>query len=155
MRRKERILPLVFAAFVAVALLTIVLGGLGCQGSSSVTGPPTATAAANVAGTWTGTFQSDDLTSCGDSPAVVTFQQDGANVTGNIETSACGVRGNLKGTMAGSQLTGSVSMQGCVGGGFSGTVSGTAISLSIGDMYKPLVTGDKVVLPGGIVTLRR
>lgn len=155
MRRKERILPSVLITFLPVALVSLMLGALGCQGSGSVTGPSTGTATANIAGTWSGTFQSDDLTSCGNSPAVVTFQQDGANVTGNIETSACGVAGYFKATIAGSLLTGSISMQGCVGGQFSGTASGTTMSLSIGDMTKPLVTGDKVVLSGGVLTLRR
>jgi len=151
MARKERILP--FLALIASVAFALVF--LGCQGSNSVSGPATGTASANIAGTWSGFFQSDDLTTCGNSGAVATFQQDGANVTGNLETSACGVAGYFRGTLAGNLLTGSISMEGCVGGQFSGTVSPTGFSLSIGDLTKPLVTGDRVIMSGGVVTLRR
>jgi hypothetical protein len=50
---------------------------------------------------------------------------------------------------------GKIAMEGCVGGGVSGTINGSEISLSISDLTKPLVTFDKPVLMGGVVKLRR
>jgi len=50
---------------------------------------------------------------------------------------------------------GKIAMEGCVGGGVSGTINGSEISLSISDLTKPLVTFEKPVLAGGVVTLRR
>ncbi len=135
----------------AVAVLTV-----GCQNSNSMTGPSTGTAssAARIAGSWSGTFQAYD-SHCGGSSASASFQQDGTAVTGLLTTSACGVGGYFKGTIQGSMLVGSVEMAGCTGGGVSGTVSESQISLSIGDLTKPLVTGDRPVMAGGAVSLRR
>jgi hypothetical protein len=137
--------------------ISLAVAALACQNSNSVTGPPSgnATPAASIAGSWNGSFQPDDSMTCGGSSASATFQQDGSQVTGNLRTSDCGVSGYFKGTLMGSTLVGSVKMDGCVGGGVSGTVSGSAISLSIGDLTKPLVTGDTPVMTGGIVTLSR
>ena len=151
MARKERTLRLL----VSSAPVAILLAALGCQGSSSVTGPASGTAAANIAGAWNGTFQSDDVTACGNSSAFASLQQQGSEVTGTLKTSDCGIAGYFKGTLSGYTLTGSISMEGCVGGKFSGSVTTTGISLSIGDLTKPLVTGDAVVMSGGIVTLAR
>ena len=151
MARKERILPLL----ALLASFAVALESSGCQGSNSVTGPATGTAAVNIAGAWSGSFQSDDAMSCSSSGAVASFEQVGSNVTGNLTTSTCGVAGYFKATLAGNTLTGSVSMDGCIGGQFSGVVGPSGILLSIGDMTKPLITGDRVVFSGGVVTLRR
>jgi hypothetical protein len=150
MRLKDRNFTLILAA-----LLTIALAPLGCQGSNSVTGPPMTSSSASVAGNWSGTFMSDDLSSCGGSVATATFQQVGSTVTGNITTSYCGVSGLFTGTMQGDMLIGKIAMEGCVGGGVSGTVTGSQLSLSIGDLTKPLVTGETPVMLGGVATLGR
>jgi hypothetical protein len=138
-------------------LLTVALAALACQNSSSVTGPSNdvAAPAGNVTGSWSGTFQSDDIQNCGGSTATATFQQVGSTVTGNVVTSTCGVGGLFQGTLQGNTLMGKIAMEGCVGGGASGTINGSEISLSISDLTKPLVTFDKPVLMGGVVTLRR
>jgi hypothetical protein len=100
-------------------------------------------------------FTSDNLSSCGGSTATATFQQVGTTVTGNITTSYCGVSGLFKGTLQGNLLTGRIAMEGCVGGGVSGTLNGSQLSLSIGDLTKPLVTGETPVMLGGVATLGR
>jgi hypothetical protein len=149
MRVKDRNLALIPAL-----VLTIFFATLGCQGSNSVTGPPMTSASASVAGTWSGTFMSYDLSSCGGS-ATATFEQTGSTVTGKFATSSCGVSGYFKGTVQGNTLIGLIAMEGCVGGGVSGTVNGSQLSLSIGDLTKPLITGDKPVMLGGVATLGR
>jgi hypothetical protein len=151
MRPKDRNLTLVLAVLLATALAP-----LGCQGSNSVTGPPAGTvSSSSVAGTWSGTFMSDDLSSCGGSTATATFEQVGSTVTGNLATSSCGVSGYFKGTVQGNMLIGSIAMAGCVGGGVSGTINGSELSLSISDLTKPLITGERPVMLGGDATLRR
>ena len=139
------------------ALLTVALSPLACQNSNSVTGPPSSVAApwGSVTGSWSGTYQSDDMLGCGGSSASATFQQVGATVTGNVVTSSCGVGGLFIGTIQGNTLSGKIAMEGCVGGGVYGTINGSELSLSISDMTKPLVTFDKPVLMGGVVNLRR
>jgi hypothetical protein len=153
MRSTARHVTLTFFA----VLVTIALASIGCQGSSTVTGPSGGVVgpAASIAGTWSGTYQSDDLTGCGGSSATATFQQNGTTVTGLVSTSSCGVTGYFKGRVQGNLVTGAVAMEGCVGGGTSGTISGSELVLSIGDMTKPLVTGDKVIMYGGVVTFHR
>jgi hypothetical protein len=138
-------------------LLTVALAALACQNSNSVTGPANnvAAPAGNVTGTWSGTFQSYDPSGCGSSTASATFQQVGATITGKLVTSSCGVSGAFEGTLQGNMLLGSIKMDGCVGGGVSGTMNGSALSLTVGDLTKPLVTFDKPVMLGGAVTLSR
>jgi hypothetical protein len=141
----------------AVLSVSVAFAALACQNSNSVTGLPSggAAPAASIAGSWNGTFQPNDSMTCGNSSASAIFQQDGSRVTGTLRTSDCGVSGYFKGTVMGDMLVGSVAMDGCVGGGVSGTVSGSAISLSVGDLTKPLITGETPVMTGGIVTLSR
>ncbi|HKF43300.1 MAG TPA: hypothetical protein VKG01_09380 [Thermoanaerobaculia bacterium] len=152
MGRKERLLfPLLVAVIAALALVIA-----GCNNSSnSVTGPPAAPASANMTGSWSGGFQSDDVSNCGNSTASATFQQIGSEVTGNLQTSDCGVRGYFKATVSGNNVTGSVAMEGCVGGKLSGVISGNTLSLQIADLTKPLVTEDHTIMSGGVVTMSR
>src|SRR5450759_2161315 len=151
MRPKDRNLTLVLAVLLATALAP-----LGCQGSNSVTGPHAGTvSSSSVAGTWSGTFMSNDLSSCSGSTATATFEQVGSTVTGNLSTSSCGVSGYFKGTMQGNMLIGSIAMAGCVGGGVSGTINGSELSLAITDLTKPLITGERPVMLGGDAELRR
>jgi hypothetical protein len=140
-----------------ILLLAVALAALACQNSNSVTGPSNnvAAPAGNVTGTWSGTFQSYDPSGCGSSTASATFEQLGATITGKLVTSSCGVSGAFKGTLQGNMLLGSISMEGCVGGGVSGTMNGSELSLTIGDLTKPLITFDKPVMTGGAVILQR
>jgi hypothetical protein len=149
--RARRLPPVLLPLLVVIALLPF-----GCQGSSTVTGPSGgAVASANIAGTWSGSYQSDDMVGCGTSSASATFQQTGNVVTGSVSTSKCGVTGIFKGTVQGNTVMGAVAQEGCVGGGASGTINGSDLVLSIGDMTKPLVTGDKSIMYGGVVSFHR
>jgi hypothetical protein len=142
----------------SAASVVVVLAALGCQGSSTVSGPSTgtsSTSSVNVSGSWSGSFLPNDSVRCNGSAATAVFQQSGNDITGSISTSECGVTGYFRGNMLGSLMVGKVSMEGCTGGGVSGTVDGSQLSLSIGDLTKPLVTGDKPVMTGGTVNLHR
>ena len=95
------------------------------------------------------------MSGCGTSAATATFQQEGAAVTGNVSTTSCGVTGHFKGTVQGNMVYGAVSMDGCIGGGASGTINGSELVLSIADLTKPLITDDKTIMYGGVVTFHR
>jgi hypothetical protein len=139
------------------AALAIAAAALACSDSKMATAPTTGTAttaSANVAGAWTGSFSAYE-SSCGSSAASATFQQTGSTVTGVLSTSDCGIAGAFVGTLEGNALFGNIKMQGCKGGGVSGTVTESGIALTIGDMTKPLVTGDQILMAGGVVSLRR
>jgi hypothetical protein len=131
---------------------------IGCADSHTMTSPSgggVTTSSRSVAGTWSGSFIGFE-SSCGGGTATATFQQTGSNVTGSIQTSDCGVSGSFIGTMEGDTLLGALHLEGCTGGGVSGTLSASGgLELSIGDMTKPLVTGDRVLMSGGAVTLHR
>jgi hypothetical protein len=140
------------------ALLAIAVTALACQDSNMTTSPSSGTASpasAQLTGTWTGTFQAYDSSLCGNSPASATFSQNGTSVTGVIKTSDCGVSGGFRGSLQGTQVLGWVDMTGCTGGGVSGTFTNGRISVTIADLTKPLVTGDKVVMAGGTLSLGR
>jgi hypothetical protein len=137
--------------------LAAAVSALACSDSKMVTSPGTgnvSTNSASVAGTWTGSYAAFE-SACGGSAAIATFQQNGASVTGSITTADCGVSGSFVGTMEGNTLMGALHLPGCTGGGVSGTLSASGLALSIGDMTKPLVTGDRVLMSGGSVSLRR
>jgi hypothetical protein len=153
MARKERLLSLRIVAVFAVLVLTAA----ACNnGSSTVTGPSGGgTASVNVAGSWSGGFHSDDAMTCGSSTATAVFQQVGSEVKGNLQTSECGVHGYFSATISGNSLTGSVAMEGCVGGKLSGTINGSTLTFAVADLTKPLVTADRSIMPGGVVTLTR
>jgi hypothetical protein len=140
------------------ALLAIAAAALACQDSNMTTAPSSGTASpasTQLAGAWTGSFQVYDSTRCGNSPATATFSQNGTSLTGYITTSDCGVSGAFRGALQGTQIVGWIDMAGCTGGGVSGTFSGSRLNLTIGDLTKPLVTGNKVLLSGGAMSLGR
>lgn len=152
MGRQGRLSTILAIAGLAILVLAVP----GCNnGSATVTGPATGVAGSNLTGSWSGAFQSDDQANCGNSSASATFQQIGSEVTGNLQTSDCGVRGYFKATISGSSVTGSVAMEGCVGGKLSGSISGSTLSLQIADLTKPLITDDRTIMSGGVVTLNR
>jgi hypothetical protein len=123
--------------------------------SNSVAGPSSGVAAMNLSGTWTGMFQPNDAGRCSSSAATATFQQQGTTVTGTLTTSACGVGGYFRGTIQGNMIMGKIEMAGCTGGAVTGTATASGISLSIGDLMKPLVLGDTPAMTGGSASLRR
>lgn len=143
---------------VATALGITCAVAIGCTDSHTMTSPSgggVTTSSRSVAGTWSGSFLGFE-SSCGGGSATATFQQTGSNVTGSIKTADCGVSGSFVGTMEGDTLLGALHLEGCTGGGVSGTLSASGgLELSIGDMTKPLVTGDRVLMSGGALALHR
>lgn len=151
MRLPDRKLPLtLLAAAVVFALLP-----LGCDESNTFAGPDASIGGENLAGTWAGTYQSTDSTQCAATSASATLQQTGPSVSGIFKASSCGIAGSLSGTVEGNVFVGHLGMLGCTGGAVSGTMAGSRLTLSVGEFYKPLVTGGQEVLPGGMVTLQR
>ena len=145
-------------ATVLLAAAGLAILAVACQDSNGVTAPSTGTvttSSANIGGTWTGRFEAYEPKNCEGSPATATFTQIGSSVTGILKTNACGVGGSFKGSVSGNTVTGLIDMAGCVGGGVSGRMQGGEITLSIGDLTKPLITGDRVIMAGGSLTLRR
>ena len=139
-------------ALAAVAALALTLG---CKDSNAVSAPVTSPMAdANVAGTWSGVFQSDS-NACANSQLTATFQQSGSQVTGTIRGTSCGSSGAFKGMVSGNTLTGSIEMLGCSGGAVSATLSGSSLSLTVGDLTRPIVSGNEVVMYGGAADLQR
>lgn len=137
----------------------VVAGALAlapaCKDSSNMVTAPVTAAGADVTGTWTGTFQSDALMTCANAPATLTLQQSGNQVTGTFATSSCGPNGSFKGAVQGNQLTGSVEMLGCSGGAVNGSISASGMSITVGDLYRPIVTGNTVIAAGGAASLSR
>lgn len=139
----------------ALAIVLVLFGTAFCgKDSNTMTAPVVAQPMASVAGTWTGTFASQDPT-CPSGPMTVTFTQNGNQVTGNWVSTACGPHGFVKATLSGNSLTGNIDMGGCTGGGIMGQVQGTSLSVAVGDFYKPLVTENQVLMQGGQATLSR
>jgi hypothetical protein len=141
--------------FLAALACAATMASLGCNNSNDVTSPGGMGTATNVAGTWTGDFQSDSPSMCSGSAATASLTQNGTHVTGSFQALGCGIDGTFKGTVDGTHLTGSVNMMGCTGGAVSGTMTATGLQFTIGDFKKPLVTGDRPVYPGGTVSFRR
>ena len=134
----------------------LLLASACSKDSNSVAGPSGGAASTmNVSGTWSGTFQPNDSTRCGRSTATATLQQQGANLTGTLSTSACGVGGYFRGTIQGNRIMGRIEMAGCTGGAVTGTATASGLSLSIADLMKPLVLGDTPAMTGGSATLAR
>ncbi len=147
MRASPRILAAV--AFSAAILFP------GCNDSNDVASPGPMATGANVAGTWTGDFQSDSPALCSGSAATASFSQQGTLVTGSFQATGCGIDGTFRGTVDGTHLTGSVNMMGCTGGAASGTLTDAGLQITVGEFKKPLVTGDRPVYPGGTVNFSR
>jgi hypothetical protein len=126
-----------------------------CKDSNTVAGvTESPLTAASLAGAWTGTFQSDSG-ACASSSVSVTLQQTGADVTGTFKATPCGPNGAFRGRVEGNRVTGSINMLGCTGGGVAGERSASGLALQVGDLYRPLVTGNAVVIPGGTASLAR
>ncbi len=141
--------------FLALAACAAAITSAGCNDSNAVTSPGPMATGTNVAGTWTGDFQSDSPTLCSGSAATASFMQDGTVVTGSFQAAGCGIEGTFRGTVEGTQLTGSVNMMGCTGGAVSGAMTDAGLRFTVDEFKKPLVTGDRPVYPGGTVNLAR
>ena len=138
----------------AGAALVLTLLALSCGKSDSVTNPMTSPAAGvNLAGTWTGTFQAN--TAGCSSPVTATLQQNGTSVTGVLAADGCKIRGAFIATLSGTGLSGKVEMTGCKGGAVYGTATVSSMSVQLGDFWSPSDFGDKILLYGGAVTLRK
>lgn len=137
------------------ALVTISAFAVFCGKDSNMVSAPVASPLASVTGTWTGAFASSTV-ACAGTPMTATLAQNGSEVTGNVTSPAsCGLHGNFKATMVGSALTGTINMEGCLGGGVSGQLQNGVLSLAIGDFYRPLVTGNQVIIEGGSANLKK
>ena len=150
--RRASMLSLVLAA----GLVAGLIGAAACNDSSNMVTAPAGPSSVNVSGTWTGTFSS--AAGCSAVPMTATLTQTGNRVTGTVITSNCGLSsGYLKASLDGHQLTGTIGMMGCTGGAVNGTVNANSsqIAFSMGDLTKPLVTGDQVIAPGGDATLTK
>ena len=146
--RTRRLILAVIAAIAAILYL-------GCNDANDVSSPGPTAAPANVAGTWSGTFQSDSTTLCANASASAQFSQQGNRVTGSFRALDCGIDGAFHGSVDGITLSGTVDMVGCTGGIVSARVEGATISFTVGAFTKSLVTEDREVLPGGRATLQR
>ena len=138
----------------AIATVFVLFGTAFCGKDSNTVTAPVAAPMANVAGTWSGTFASNDAR-CPAGPMTVTLTQNGSLVTGNFVTTSCGPHGFFKATLSGESMTGNIDMGGCTGGGVLGEVHGNALSIAVGDFYRPLVTENQVLMEGGQATLSR
>lgn len=132
----------------------LALASLACKDSNAVTAPAFVEPATSVIGQWSGTYEPAS-TACPASDASATFRQEGAEITGMLNVSSCGTSGIFRGRLIGGQLVGRIEMRGCSGGGVSGTVTSSGLSLTIGDITRPLVTADEVVMYGGSAELHR
>ena len=149
-------LPMGRPILVGVAAAGLVFS-LSCNDSKDmVTSPGVTSPAANVAGTWSGSFQPDVSTRCTGSTAQAQLTQNGHMFSGPFQASSCGISGTFKGTVQGNMLSGTVNMIGCTGGAVSGTVTASGLSFSIGDFHKTLLPGGpQDVMSGGAVSLSR
>lgn len=127
-----------------------------CNGKDAVTAPsaPAGGASTNVAGTWSGSFQSYS-SGCSGSSVSARLEQDGSDVKGSFISEGCGIRGTFRGTVAARMLTGRVEMSGCRGGVVTGTLNGSALTMTVGDFTKPVLYGDAIVAYGGTANLQR
>jgi hypothetical protein len=132
--------PLLFpTAILAIGLLT------NCEKANTMTGPhstisPTPAPAANLTGSWTGTYTTNDGMDCDPTvplAASATFQQNGSTVTGSLlATGPCGLGYDFDGKLEGTLLRGSLS-RGAFTGSASGTLaaSGTSLVMTPSNSY--------------------
>jgi len=112
--------------FRALIVIAALLSAAACHESNTVSGPPGPAASANVAGTWTGTYKTNDAIDCNPSvllDATATFNQNGSTVTGSlVAPGPCGLNYVFTGTIQGDQLTGTLAA-----GVFVGSASGRVL----------------------------
>ena len=111
----------------AILFFASVLASTACNSSDTVTGPPGSPSSsgppANLAGTWAGTYTTNDDIDCDPThplDASATFRQDGAHVSGNmVAPGYCGLNYPFDGEVRGNTVAVSMSI-----GSFNGTASG-------------------------------
>jgi hypothetical protein len=141
--------------FLAAIACATAMATARCNDSNTMTSPGPAATGADVAGSWSGDFQSDNPSLCSGSAATASFTQTGNVVTGSFQATGCGIDGTFRGQVDGTHLSGSVNMMGCTGGAVSGTLTSAGLTITIDEFKKPLVTGDRPVYPGGTASFSR
>jgi hypothetical protein len=137
--------------FPAVIAFAALLAPAACNNSDSVTGPPAPSIVppANLAGTWTGKYTTNDAIDCDPShllDASATLRQDGAHVSGTLVAPGyCGLNYQFDGEVRGNTVAGAISL-----GSFHGTASGV---LSDGTLR--MVPVNSYGWEMGTLTLRR
>jgi hypothetical protein len=98
--------------------------------------PPTAL---NIAGAWTGTYNSNDDIDCDTSlslPAQASFQQNGSTVVGTLKaTGPCGPDYRFQGTLLGNALSGGIDAAPIFYGSARGTLSGATLEITLANGY--------------------
>jgi hypothetical protein len=135
----------------ALAAAVLIAGTAQCNNSNSISGPATA---ANVAGAWTGDFDSADPLDCNPGhQAQASFTVDGHNVVGTLNVQGdCGFQNvRFQGTIDGSMLKGTVTGDTFSNGSTAvGSVWGsTSSKLDLG------LTNSFGLIPGGQMRLHR
>jgi hypothetical protein len=121
-----------FSMGFSFAICAILLAACGDSKTVELptTAPPASLPPANIAGSWTGTFNvNDNLSDCDPAtslPAAATFKQNGSTVTGTLKaTGPCGLdypfQGKMQGNTLGGSLTGALNPPGSAAGGLSGS----------------------------------
>jgi hypothetical protein len=112
--------------------------------TSLPTMPPASLPPANVAGSWTGTFEiNDPMGECGPNlslAAEATFKQNGSTITGTLKAAgACGLSYPLQGTMKGNALRGTLTGGLDPAGQAMGTLSGSTFQIATFNGYNRLM----------------
>ena len=143
-------LPLLLMAVVAPLLA-------GCNDSSPTEPKLAATpipTPGNIAGAWTGKFDSVDFIDCdSNTPAQASFQQNGSAIVGtlNATENGCGFTAvTFEGTLQGNVLEGTLRGGNFQSGRAYGTLSGTNLEIELGSSCPGIMC-----IPGGQMHLHR
>jgi hypothetical protein len=102
-------------------------------------GPTLQPPAVNIAGAWTGTYNSNDYADCDTDlslPAQASFEQNGSIVVGSLKaTGPCGPDYSFQGTLPGNALTGGIDAAPIFYGSARGTLSGGTLEISLANGY--------------------
>lgn len=144
----------------------LAVASLACKDANSITGvrlehtptpiTPTPTpAAVNVAGDWTGIFNSFDFADCNSNvPATATLTQQGAIVEGTLNAAkeGCGTANvMIHATLAGSTFTGTIEGSAdlyhfAAGSTVTGTLSGSTLKVVLTDAKDQFIPGGRMEL---------
>jgi hypothetical protein len=139
--------PLFFRCVTVLAAAVLLLAGCSKDSVSPTEPIPTG----NVAGAWTGTFDTASPTECTSNvPAQASFQQDGSAVVGTLAVqSDCGFSGvTFQGSLKGNELRGTVTGSSFTSGsGANGILSGANLEIAVFNGFG--------YIPGGQMHLHR
>lgn len=115
---------------IAVAAMTAILTSACGGGGNSTPTAPSPPPPVQIAGTWTGTFESSNYQPLA---AAVTLSQTGTTVTGtwSAPSGNSGIAGNINGTVDSSTFTGTISFSINQTAGCSGSFSGSSTTGSL------------------------